>query len=65
MLTLPHCSISVQKRLISNTHSGGIGSACARGLAANGLDVALHYSSSKVRVSLLYAKFTANPQTCS
>ncbi|CAM1509623.1 Fc.00g033620.m01.CDS01 [Cosmosporella sp. VM-42] len=36
--------------------SGGIGSACARGLAAEGCDIALHYSSSRDKAEALVSE---------
>lgn len=48
-----HCAHPDVKRTQSKSGhcpSGGIGSACARALAAEGCDVALHYSSSKARI---------------
>ena len=39
-----------EQSLTTCTNSGGIGSACAKALAAEGCDVVLHYSSSKVSI---------------
>ncbi|KAJ4144513.1 hypothetical protein LMH87_003394 [Akanthomyces muscarius] len=54
----------VQGRLALVTGaSGGIGSGCAKGLAADGCDVALHYSSSKDKAEALASELKAQYPT--
>ncbi|KAM3461769.1 hypothetical protein NHJ6243_004703 [Beauveria neobassiana] len=59
-LSLNEVDNRVQGRLALVTGaSGGIGSGCAKGLAADGCDVALHYSSSKDKAEALASELRA------
>ncbi|OAA69681.1 aminopeptidase 2 [Cordyceps fumosorosea ARSEF 2679] len=63
-LTLNNVDNRVQGRLALVTGaSGGIGSGCAKGLAADGCDVALHYSSSKGKADALASELQAQYPT--